>query len=459
MSEANFYNRIFENGSGILSVLENIPVLIMAIDEHSRIAFWNRELEKVTGYSFQEATEDAEHFFALLLPDKEYRKSVTEILLKSENHFENWEIKLRTKGNETKTVSWSRVPAQSSHLKQNNWIIGIDVTQRVDVEQNLQKSVKILSDFQTALNAVSIVAITDKRGTIIYSNDNFCKISGYSKDELLGQNHRIINSGYHDTEFFRNLWQTISRGKIWRGEIRNKAKDGRFYWVDTTISPIFDEKGKPFQYLVIRNEITERKEAEEKARLAEHSLKTFQDRMSPHFLFNTLSIIHSYLETNSALADSAILMLAENYRFLIDNASKQLVPFDIEWQFMENYINLLKLRFQDFMDVEISKEGDFRKSVLPPLILQPLVENSYIHGIRDRDGRGKIWVNALIVGDRTTITIRDNGEGVKSTVNHSRTLGNISERLKYYLSGSELKIENHPEGGAVVTVTFDKPKS
>ncbi|TGK14014.1 PAS domain S-box protein [Leptospira fletcheri] len=453
----NTDQRTLEGDVAIQSVLENIPVLIMAMDENSGIVFWNRELEKITGFTFQEAVSDSEALFASLLPNTEYRKTVTDIFLKSDSHFENWEIELQTKTQESKTVSWSRIPSRAHIPGWKNWIVGVDVTQRVEVEGNLHKSVKILSDFQTALNAVSIVAITDKKGTIIYSNDNFCKISGYSKEELLGQNHRIVNSGFHDQEFFRNLWQTISRGKIWKGEIRNRAKDGRIYWVDTTISPIFDENGKPIQYLVIRNEITERKEAEEKARQAENTLKTFQDRMSPHFLFNTLSIIHSYLETNSSLADSAILMLAENYRFLIDNANKQLVPFDVEWQFMENYINLLKLRFQDFMDVELTKEGDFSRCVLPPLILQPLVENSYIHGIRDKEGRGKIWVNAKIQGKKTVITIRDNGEGLKSTVNHSRTLGNISERLKYYLIGSELKIDNHPDGGAVVTVLFEEP--
>ncbi|HET7899077.1 MAG TPA: PAS domain-containing sensor histidine kinase, partial [Flavisolibacter sp.] len=143
-----------------------------------------------------------------------------------------------------------------------------------ELRGELQKSQTEILDYKHALDEAAIVAITDQKGVIQHVNENFCRISKYSKEELLGQDHRIINSGYHPKSFIRNLWLTIANGKIWRGELRNKAKDGSYYWVDTTIVPFLNEKGKPYQYLAIRSDITQRKLAEEQLYRINEELET-----------------------------------------------------------------------------------------------------------------------------------------------------------------------------------------
>ena len=144
-----------------------------------------------------------------------------------------------------------------------------EIAKRIRVERANEQVLQELADQKFALDQHAIVAMTDVQGTITYVNEKFCAISQYSEDELIGQNHRILNSGHHPKEFFQHMYRTIASGQVWHGEIQNRAKDGSIYWVDTTVVPFIGSDGKPRQYAAIRADITARKQAEDRnARLA-----------------------------------------------------------------------------------------------------------------------------------------------------------------------------------------------
>jgi len=181
-----------------------------------------------------------------------------------------WKGELKNKAKDG-TIYWvdtTIVPFLNSENKPYQYVaIRSDITDRKNGEEKLKKTLKEISDYKYALDESAIVAITDQKGIITHVNNNFCKISKYSEEELIGQDHRIINSGYHPKEFIKELWTTIANGKVWKGELKNKAKDGSTYWVDTTIVPFLNQAGKPYQYIAIRSDITERKKGEEQIKI------------------------------------------------------------------------------------------------------------------------------------------------------------------------------------------------
>ena len=155
-------------------------------------------------------------------------------------------------------LEWTAVSSQDNLI----YAVARNITEQKKWQQALQQSHKSLSDFKYALDQSSIVSISDPQGIITYVNENFCEISGYGKTELIGQNHRIVNAHYHSHSTFEDLWNTINQGNVWRSEVKNRAKNGEYFWCDTTIVPFIDQEGNPIQHVAIRKDITSRKQAE-----------------------------------------------------------------------------------------------------------------------------------------------------------------------------------------------------
>ena len=155
-----------------------------------------------------------------------------------------------------------------------------DISDRKQAEAELRQTLQELEFEKFALDQSAIVSNTDEFGVITYVNDQFSELLKYPREELIGKTHKLVNSGYHPAEFFKQLWSTIRQGNVWRGEIKNQAKDGKLLWLDTTIVPFLNSRGEPHQYVAIRKDITDRKQAEEAVRLSESQLRTKNEELA-----------------------------------------------------------------------------------------------------------------------------------------------------------------------------------
>jgi PAS domain S-box-containing protein len=256
------------------TTLKEVGDLKTALDEHAivaitdpqgKITYVNDKFCAISKYAREELLGQDHRIINSGHHPKEFIHDIWATI----GHGRVWkgEIKNRAKDGSFYWVDTTIVPFLNEQGKPRQYVaIRADITARKLAEERLKASTKEVLDLKAALDEHAIVAITDSRGRITFVNDKFCAISKYSRDELIGQDHRLINSGFHDKAFIRDLWSTIANGKVWHGEIKNRAKDGSFYWVDTTIVPFLDEEGRPRQYIAIRADITERKKAEDAVR-------------------------------------------------------------------------------------------------------------------------------------------------------------------------------------------------
>jgi PAS domain S-box-containing protein len=302
--------------------------------------------------------------------------------------------------------------------------------------ESLESTARELQNVRYALDQSAIVAITDQAGIIIHVNDKFCQISQYPREELLGKNHRIINSGHHHSDFFVTLWQTISSGKIWEGEIKNRAKNGSYYWVNTTIVPFLDANGKPYQYVSIRYEITQRKNAEEQLRvyadklersnqqlqdfasIAAHDLQeplrkiqAFGDRLSVRFRNDLSSEAQGFLDR--------MLSSAKRMRKLIDDlltysrVTSQAKPFVLVplQQIVHDVLSDLELRIeQTKAKIEVSSLPTVEAD---PSQMRQLIQNLVANALKfhQKDIPAWVQIHATVHEKYFILSVSDKGIG------------------------------------------------
>ena len=351
-----------------------------------------------------------------------------------------------------------------------------------DRRRRLPGQVQQLADLKRALDHAAIVATTDVQGRITYVNDKFVEISGYSPEELLGQDHRIINSGYHPKEFIRDLWVTIANGRVWHGEIRNRAKDGHFYWVDTTIVPFLDASGKPYQYIAIRSDITARKAAEQK--LAEQAALARVGQMAAvvaHEVRNPLAGVKGAMQIlmSRRPAGDGELPVMRDIVTRIDALSElinDLMVFArprpprlavVELNAMVADAITIVQRDPAASGVEVAVEGDDVSVTADGELVRALVLNLLINAAQALAGRGgRIVVRTERQGGMALLAIADTGPGIPADIREQvfepffttkargGGLGLPIAKRTAELHGGSLTIDCPPGGGTVVTVAL-----
>ncbi|MBI2186588.1 MAG: PAS domain S-box protein [Acidobacteria bacterium] len=295
------------------------------------------------------------------------------------------------------------------------------------LERQWFANIQQLADIKRALDHAAIVATTDVTGRITYANDKFCEISKYSRDELIGQDHRIINSGYHSKAFMRDLWRTIAQGRVWHGEIRNRAKDGTLYWVDTTIVPFLDARGMPHQYIAIRVDITARKAAEE--RLAQQAALARLGQMAAvvaHEVRNPLAGIKGVLQVlmaRRAAADPDVPVMRDVVARIdaLGDLINDLMLFARPRAPRPSIVELRPLLLEAAAllrrdpagaAIEVTIEGPDVTLTGDADLLRAAVLNLFLNAAQAMRGRGRIAVTVGRRDEQCLVDIGDSGPGI-----------------------------------------------
>jgi|GEM_PF-513437 len=354
---------------------DSIPEGIAIVDLQGKITYVNPAFCRIISMDEKDLINKYPPYSYWPEEEAEKINSALQQMLRGEAPPEGFDLKFKTGKGNLIDVHISVSPIKDESNNTISWLCSIsDITDRKKTERELESILKELSDYRYALDVSSIVAITDQKGIIKYANNNFLKISKYSYNELVGQDHRIVNSGYHSKEFIRNLWRTIASGNIWKGELRNRAKDGSIYWVETTIVPFLDENNKPYQYVAIRSDITQRKLSEEILRKSEEKYRTLVEGTNAVLFTTNLHGIFTY--ANEAASNLLNLpmdkILGKFYLKFVHKEDRQKVhEHFIKKTLVEEKSSYLEFRYTNGND----KEG------WVSFLVNPLIENGVFTGI------------------------------------------------------------------------------
>ncbi|MFY7653177.1 MAG: PAS domain S-box protein [Chitinophagaceae bacterium] len=300
--------------TNLQTILANTQVGYVLLNKRFQIISFNQKAQIFAQADLKQTLEEGKYVPAYFTGDqKEFIKLQLNNAL--DKQIFECEISYPQPNDNNTWYKFSIYPVENDNKEVNGLMLSVEnITERKLTEIQLNKTLKEITDYKLALDESSIVLITDEKGIITYTNENFAKASGYSSTELIGFNCNTVNSGYHPKAFFKELWSTITAGKAWKGEIRNKRKDGNYYWVDTTIIPFLDKTGKPYQYISIRTDITERKNAELELQKSFNMLSEQNNRLK-----NFSYIVSHNLRSHTSNIKSIINILG-----LIDNEEEKL---------------------------------------------------------------------------------------------------------------------------------------
>lgn len=469
-------------------VLDLAGVLLVELDAKGHVALINETAARLLGQPRGEIV--GQDWFSRYIPAP-WRAEVKEVhrqLISGESRPHDYVNPVVSADGAERIIAWHNTTMTNAAGRITATLSsGRDITEQRAVEEALRRSRKELEDVKYALDQADIVAATDQKGVITYVNDKFCDISKYSRDELIGQDHRIINSGYHPKEYIREMWRTIANGRVWRGELRNRAKDGSFYWVDTTIVPFLDERGKPYQYMAIRSDITEQKRVEQQlreqaalTRLGELAAVVAHEVRNPIAgAQGALHIIRGRLPQDGqdrAIVDE-IMTRFEGLNRLIEDIlvyarprPLRLAPttvrtiLDSVATFVAGDSSNRDVRLtidygQDNDVVALHVDGELIKAVF-----LNLVQNA----IQAMNAQGQVAVRVATSADRCVVTVRDHGPGIAPenrdrvfepffTTRHRGTgLGLPIAKRVVERHGGSIELDCPPEGGTIVTVALPR---